>query len=129
MNTGTGMCYDPFQNSSQVTGDGVAGAFTALVSDVFFGSPGIVPACRPSIRMREHDQLQVHVADKTHAVDAVHLFCQTVQKPQVGVMQDMDGIEIEMPCACSVCGAHVTLVAAGAPTSLQEFMMVQQKNG
>lgn len=42
-------------------------------------------------------------------------------------MQDMDGIEIEMPCACSICGAHIKLVAAGVPTSVQEFMMVPQK--
>ena len=42
-------------------------------------------------------------------------------------MQDMDGIEIEMPCACSICGAHIKLVAAECQRSVQEFMMVQQK--
>ena len=47
--------------------------------------------------MIEHDQLQVHVADKVNTVDSVHVFCQVLQKPQVKVMQDMDGIEIEMP--------------------------------
>ena len=124
---GTGTYYDVFDISPQVTEDGVAGAFKALASDVFFGTPGIVPACCQSVRMNEHDQLQVHVADKVHTVDSVHLFCQVLQKPQVKVMQDMDGIEIEMPCACSVCGAHIKLVAAGVPTSVQEFMMVQQK--
>ena len=124
---GTGTYYDVFDISPQVTEDGVAGAFKALASDVFFGTPGIVPACCQSVRMNEHDQLQVHVADKVHTVDSVHLFCQVLQKPQVKVMQDMDGIEIEMPCACSICGAHIKLVAAGVPTSVQEFMMVQQK--
>ena len=124
---GTGTYYDVFDISPQVTEDGVAGAFKALASDVFFGTPGIVPACCQSVRMNVHDQLQVHVADKVNTVDSVHLFCQVLQKPQVKVMQDMDGIEIEMPCACCVCGAHIKLVAAGVPTSVQEFMMVQQK--
>ena len=100
----------------------------SMTRSVFFGTPGIVPACCQSVRMNVHDQLQVHVADKVNTVDSVHLFCQVLQKPQVKVMQDMDGIEIEMPCACCVCGVHIKLVAAGVPTSVQEVMMVQQEN-
>ena len=73
--------------------------------------------------MNDHEQLQLQVADKTRAVDSVHLFCQVLEKPQVKVMQDMDGLEIEVPCACSVCGAHIKLLAAGVPMSVQEFMI------
>ena len=124
---GTGTFYDVFDISPQVTEHGVAGAFKALESDVFFGAPGIVSACCQSVVMNEHDQLQLHVADKVHTVDSVHLFCQVLQKPQVKVMQDMDGIEVEMPCACSICSAHIKLVAAGVPSSVQDFMMLQQK--
>eukprot|EP00438_Fugacium_kawagutii_P007268 Skav211173 [mRNA] locus=scaffold1363:250458:252107:- [translate_table: standard] len=124
---GTGTYYDVFDISPQVTEDGVAGAFKALASDVFFGTPGIVPACCENIRMNAHEQLQLHAPDKVHTVDSVHLFCQVVQKPQIQVMQDIDGIQIEMPCACSICGAHIKLVAAGMPASVQEFMLVQQK--
>ncbi len=43
------------------------------------------------------------------------------------LLEAMDGLEIQLPCVCSVCGAHITLVAAGVATSVQEFMMVQQK--
>ena len=38
-------------------------------------TPGIVPACCQIIQMNEHDQLPVHVVDKTHTVDSVHLLC------------------------------------------------------
>ena len=59
---GTGMYYDLFDISAQVTEDGVCGAFKALTEDVFFGNPGIVPACCKNIKMNERDQLQVNVA-------------------------------------------------------------------
>ena len=115
---GTGMYYDLFDISAQVTEDGVCGAFKALTEDVFFGNPGIVPACCKNIKMNEHAQLQVHVDDKALTVDSV---------PNVTVMQEMDGLEIHVPRVCSVCGAHITLVAAGVATSVQDFMMAQQK--
>ena len=124
---GTGMYYDSFDISAQVTEDGVCGAFKALTEDVFFGNPGIAPACCKNIKMNEHDQLQVHVADKAQTVDSVHILCQVHAKPNVRVMEAMDGLEIQLPCVCSVCGAHITLVAAGVATSVQEFMTVQQK--
>ena len=73
---GTGMYYDSFDISAQVTEDGVCGAFKALTEDVFFGNPGIAPACCKNIKMNEHDQLQVHVADKAQTVDSVHILCQ-----------------------------------------------------
>ena len=57
---GAGMYYDAFDISAQVTEDGVSGAFIALAPDVFFGSPGTVPACCQSVRMNDQDQLQVH---------------------------------------------------------------------
>ena len=41
-------------------------------------TPGIVPACCQIIQMNEHDQLPVHVVDKTHTVDSVHLLCQVL---------------------------------------------------
>ena len=91
-----------------MTEDGVAGAFKALASDVFFGTPGIVPGCCQSVRMNEHDQLQVHIVDKVHTVDSVHLFCQILQKSQVKVIQDMDGIEIEMKCLAFAASAALT---------------------
>ena len=124
---GTGMYYDLFDISAQVTEDGVCGAFKALTEDVFFGNPGIVPACCKNVKMNEHDQLQVNVADKAQTVDSAHILCQVHAKPQVRVMQEMDGLEIQLPCVCSVCGTHITLVAAGVAMSVQEFMMVQQK--
>ena len=124
---GTGMYYDVSDICKQVTEDGVCGAFKALTEDVFFGNPGIVPACCKNIKMNEHDQLQVNVADKAQTVDSVHLLCQVHAKPQVKVMQEMDGIEIQLPCVCSVCRTHITLVAAGVPMSVQELMTVQQK--
>ena len=77
--------------------------------------------------MNEHDQLQVHVADNAQTVDSVHILCQVHAKPNVRVMEAMDGLEIHPPCVCSVCGARITLVAAGVATSVQEFMMVHQK--
>ena len=124
---GTGMYYDLFDISAQVTEDGVCGAFKALTEDVFFGNPGIAPACCKNIKMNDHDQLQVHVGDKAQTVDSVHILCQVHAKPNVKVMEAMDGLEIQVPCVCSVCRAHVILVAAGVATSVQEFMMVQQK--
>ena len=42
---GSGMYYDLFDISPQVTEEGAAGAFKALDADVFFASPGIVSAC------------------------------------------------------------------------------------
>ena len=110
---GTGMYYDLFDISAQVTEDGACGAFKALTEDVFFGNPGIVPACCKNIQMNEHAQLQVHVDDKALTVDSVHILCQVRAKPNVKVMQEIDGLEIHVPCVCSVCGAHMTLVAAG----------------
>ena len=124
---GTGMYYDLFDISAQVTEDGVCGAFKALTEDVFFGNPGIVPACCKNIKMNDHAQLQVHVDDKALTVDSVHILCQVRAKPNVKVMQEMDGLEIHVPCVCSVCGAHMTLVAAGVAMSVQEIMMAQQK--
>ena len=116
-----------FDISAQVTEDGARGAFEALTEDVFFGNPGIVPACCKNIKMNEHAQLQVHVDDKALTVDSVHILCQVRAKPTVKVMQEIDGLEIHVPCVCSVCGAHMTLVAAGVATSVQDIMMAQQK--
>ena len=124
---GTGMYYDLFDISAQVTEDGACGAFKALTEDVFFGNPGIVPACCKNIQMNEHAQLQVHVDDKALTVDSVHILCQVRAKPNVKVMQEIDGLEIHVPCVCSVCGAHMTLVAAGVAMSVQDIMMAQQK--
>ena len=93
----------------------------------FFGNPGIVPACCKNIKMNDHAQLQVHVDDKALTVDSVHILCQVRAKPNVKVMQEMDGLEIHVPCVRSVCGAHMTLVAAGVATSVQDIMMAQQK--
>ena len=125
---GSGMYYDVFDISPQVTEEGAAGAFKSLDADVFFACPGIVPACCQSIQMNEHQQLQIATGDKRHTVDSVHLLCQVLQKPNVRVMPDMDGLEIALPVSCGFCGQLVRLVAAGVPDSVQDFMMMQQKN-
>ena len=111
-----------------MTEEGAAGAFKSLDADVFFACPGIVPACCQSIQMNEHQQLQIATGDKRHTVDSVHLLCQVLQKPNVRVMPDMDGLEIALPVSCGFCGQLVRLVAAGVPDSVQDFMMMQQKN-
>ena len=100
---GTGMYYDLFDVSPQVTEEGAAGAFKALDADVFFSCPGIVSACCQSIEVNEHQQLQIAVGEKKHTVDSVHLLCQVMQKPNVKVMQEMDGLEIELPVSCGFC--------------------------
>ena len=105
---GAGMYYVLFDTSAQVTEDGVCRAFKALSEDVFFGKPGIAPACCKDIKMTEHDQLQVNVADMAQTVDSVHMLCQSHAKPQVKVTQEMDGLAIQLPRICSVCGTHIT---------------------
>jgi hypothetical protein len=51
-----------------------------------------------------------------------------MQKPKANVMQDMDGLEIELLSSCGMCGQRCTLVGAGVPSSVQELMMVQTKS-
>ena len=72
---GSGMYYDLFDISPQVTEDGASAAFKALDADMFFASPGIVSACCQNIVVNEHQQLQIAVGEKKHTVDSVHLLC------------------------------------------------------
>jgi len=134
--TGKGLCLrigigarknglpmiDLFDVTSQVDENGCLALYKNLEDHSCARTPGLAPVCCKTAVMNELGQLTVQHGGASQTVERVKMVAQLTAKPQVEVLQDIDGIKVTLTCKCVACDGELEIAAAGVPGSVQDVM-------
>ena len=122
------LYLDVFDVTSQVTADGCLALYKSLTDDSCEGTPGLAPACCKNVALNDLGQLTVQHKSAIKIVDRVKLMAVSVAKPSVEILQEIDGIKVTLECKCVACDAECKMVAAGVPSTVQDFMSMSKNS-
>ena len=105
-----------------MTADGCLALYKTLTNDSCEGTAGLAPVCCKNVALNPLGQLTVQHKSATQIVNTVKIMVESVAKPKVEVLQEIDGIKVTLECKCMACNAVCKIVAAGVPDTVQDFL-------
>ena len=113
--SGKAHYVDLFELAPAVSAEGVLAAFHDLPSLPGDDGDGLAPLCCQHLRQNGMGQLQAKFESQTRLIGGAMCMFRVRAEPEQSIVQDVDGLIVNVHAECCVCNPAVTLQQAGAP--------------
>ena len=119
--SGKAHYVDLFDLAPAVSAEGMLAAFHNLPALPGNDGDGLAPLCCKHLHQDEMGQLQAKFEGQTRLISGATCMFRVHAEPESFIVQDVDGLIVNLQALCCVCEETVTLQQAGAPQTVQKM--------